>query len=561
MLWRGRRPRDSDTAAARAQQDTGRLPRLLDETVKMLRPRIVVAVGAGTGGSALQIAATMQQEAIAGVVIAVNPADRATTSRRNWLGRRSAGARRAPLPETFAATIAAAGLHQAVLPVWLDAARGAELLRRAGIEAELIHIDIEADAQAVGNALALWWPLLRPGGALIWCQYDPADAAGSSGRTAFDRFCVDHGGMRSVAAPEIRLLRNLPAAAPPPGAAEAPEAVRTTAGEVHVQAFGLPETLDYIGEFGPELILFLPFVTWLARQGMLRGRRIATYRGMRCFYEDLDCAGIVEKPDKREYVRPQDRPFWLPVKNEHDFDTRRASPFHLYPDLRARFGAMQLGIDIGSPARPLLIIHNKHNLEWKTGPINCIPLDALDAIFRVLKHDFTIVYIRHGMAPPEGGFVDDHNDALPGYDDAALLLRHPEVHGFDRLFDAYRAASGDDDVNRFKAMLLARCHRFISSQGGGAHQIAMFSGSLLVVLHRRGFEEQWAYYPGYYSFLAPVPPVLAVCRTEAELMRALVLFGGSVVVNDRCLPGPAAAPILAALSPATISQRSRPGGT
>jgi hypothetical protein len=104
-------------------------------------------------------------------------------------------------------------------------------------------------------------------------------------------------------------------------------------------------------------------------------------------------------------------------------------------------------------------------------------------------------------------------------------------------------------------MLLARCYRFISTQGGGAHQIAMFSGSLLVVLHRRGFEENWAYYPGYYSFIAPVPPLLAVCRSDSELMRALLVFDGSVVVNGRCLPGPAAAPILEALSPATISQR------
>jgi hypothetical protein len=324
---------------------------------------------------------------------------------------------------------------------------------------------------------------------------------------------------------------------------------------VQVQDASLPETLDYVGEFGLELILFLPFVTWLDRAGLLRGRRIATYRGMRCFYEHIDCADIIEKPGKREYVPPTERPVWLPVRNEHDFDTRQPSPFHLYPDLRARFAAMSLGFDIGSQARPLLIIHNKHNLEWKTGPINCIPLDTLDAMFTMLTPDFTIVYIRHGLAPPEGGFVDDHNDTLPGYDDAALLKRQPQVHGFDTLFAAYRAASGDDDINRFKAILLARCHRFISTQGGGAHQIAMYSGSLLVVLHRRGFEENWAYDPGYYSFLAPVPPLLAVCRTDNDLIRALVIFAGSVVVNGRCLPGPAAAPILEALSPATIAQR------
>jgi hypothetical protein len=56
-------------------------------------------------------------------------------------------------------------------------------------------------------------------------------------------------------------------------------------------------------------------------------------------------------------------------------------------------------------------------------------------------------------------------------------------------------------------------------------------------------------------FLAPVPPLLAVCRNDDELIRAIPLFTGSFMANDRCLPAPGAAPILAALSPATIRTR------
>ena len=317
----------------------------------------------------------------------------------------------------------------------------------------------------------------------------------------------------------------------------------------------LPETLEYTGEFGSELVLFLPFVNWLSREGLLRNRRITTYGGMRCFYEDLDCIELIEKPDARGYVPPQERPEWLPAKNEHDFDTRQVSSRHLYPDLRKRFCEMNISREIGSVDRPLLIIHNKYNNEWDEGAINHIPISVLDTIFGILKHQFTVVYIRHGMAPSGYGYVDDHNETLPGFDDRALLQRHPQVIGFDELFAEHVAATGDDDINRFKNMLLARCYRFISCQGGGAHQIALFSGSLFVILHRRGSEEHWAYSPGYYSFIAQIPPILAVCRNDDDLLRAIPLFTGSFTVNDRCFPAQGAAEILTALSPATIRQR------
>jgi hypothetical protein len=325
---------------------------------------------------------------------------------------------------------------------------------------------------------------------------------------------------------------------------------------VLIDIANLPSTLEFVGEFGSELVLFLPFLTWLSREGLLKKRRIVTYRGMRCFYEDLDCAELVEKRGLRRYVPPQDRPYWLPVKNEHDFDGRQPSPRHLFPDLRARFRAMKLGVEIGSPTRPLLIIHNKHTNEWGEGPINHINIPTLDKIFSVLKHEFTIVYIRHGMAPLDAGFNEDHLETLPGFDDRGLLKRHPDILTFDELFAEHRAVTGDHDLNRFKMMLLARCHRFISCQGGGAHQMALLNGSLFVVLHRRGLEEHWAYFPGYYSFLAPSPPLLSVCRNDDELIGALPLFAGSFIANDRCLPGPGAAPILDSLSPATIRARS-----
>jgi hypothetical protein len=70
----------------------------------------------------------------------------------------------------------------------------------------------------------------------------------------------------------------------------------------------LPDLLDYTGEFGPELVLFVPFCRWLSNVGLMKKRQIRTYLGMHCFYDDLACLEIIDKNELRRYVPPQRRP-------------------------------------------------------------------------------------------------------------------------------------------------------------------------------------------------------------------------------------------------------------
>jgi hypothetical protein len=292
----------------------------------------------------------------------------------------------------------------------------------------------------------------------------------------------------------------------------------------------LPDVLEYTGEFGSELVLFTPFCNWLSRAGRLRERRIKTYRGMRCFYDGLDCLEILEKDEPRRWVPPAERPAWLPVKNEHDFDGVGRPEQHVYSDLRARFRDVPLLPDIGR-GKPVLIVHNKHTIEWRRPPVNFIPLATLDSIFRRLHGDFTIVYVRHGMGPTPPGYSQDHNAPQP-FDDGPLLASHPGVFVFDELYRAHRLLGGTQDVNTFKNVLYSRCRHFISSQGGATTHIALFSGSQLAILHRAGREENWAYRDGYYRFISDAPPALAICRTEEELLAALALFEAATPARE-----------------------------
>jgi len=252
---------------------------------------------------------------------------------------------------------------------------------------------------------------------------------------------------------------------------------------------------------------------------------------MRCFYDQMKCRAILEKDEERCYVPPAERPDWMPIRDEHNFDIATSKRFLRYPDLRARFSACPVPHEVAQSAKPLLVVHNKYNIEWGRGPINYIPLAALDKLFGELKSRYTVIYIRHG-ADAAQGYSRDHNTALM-LDETEVLQRHPAVLSFDDLYrrSALRGQAGD--FNTFKNAIYSRCYHFISSQGGGAHQIALYSGSLIAILHREGRELEWAYSSGYYGFMADPPPIRVICRDEHELEQVVPIFVNSRVVAGR----------------------------
>lgn len=317
----------------------------------------------------------------------------------------------------------------------------------------------------------------------------------------------------------------------------------------------LPQTLEYRGEFGAELVLFLPFMTWLSQAGLLSGRRIVTYPGMRCFYDELQCQEYVERPGIRIARQASNRLGCLPEKDEHVLGRQGPCPFHVYPDLRRKFARLPLHSSLTADRRPLLIVHNKYNNEWKQGPINFFDAATLDAMFARLKASFNIVYIRHGARPSSASYSEDVDQQLR-LDDHVALAKHPEVRHFEDLFAEHVSNGGQDDVNTFKNKLYSRCFHFLSVQGGGAHHFAYFSGSLMLIMHKKGHETRFAYSRGYYGFLANPAPIRAICRTEDEVIASLDLMLDSQIMGGRVHLGGEARRILPPLLPrATLATR------
>lgn len=287
--------------------------------------------------------------------------------------------------------------------------------------------------------------------------------------------------------------------------------------------------LEYTGEYGAEITTFIPFVAWLKREGHLDGRRILTYRGMRPYYFFLDDDQYAEKDAPRRWL-PVAQRYWPSNSTYHAV----ASPWHACPDYRRHYAGAGMRF-----ARPLIFIQNKFTIEWNVGPINYLPLNGLASFLEATADRFEVVYSRPDSLPVERGYSKDHNAPLD-YPDHAILARHPHVHHLERL-----CAESGLDYNRTKLEILAKSRIYVATQGGGAHILACFGGSLLLLLDRsehfakEGREYPHAYRHGPYKYLARVPPKLMVARNFTDFNAALDALGRASVTTDNKIRLPA----------------------
>lgn len=275
--------------------------------------------------------------------------------------------------------------------------------------------------------------------------------------------------------------------------------------------------IEYSGEFGAEITTFIPFVFWLKTEGELAGRRVLTYRGMRPYYYFLDDAEYAEKAAPRTWLPPAKRQW--PSNNSYAA-TRQT--WHRMPDYRGRYAAEGVTFQ-----RPILFIQNKFCVEWDAGPINYVPLNVLETLFRLSGDRFDVVYSRPRRMQDRADYTADHNMDCD-YPDLALAKRFPAVTVLEDFCAATNAP-----YNLAKLQILAKSHLFIAVQGGGAHLLACFGSSLMLLLHRRGEEHPHTYAAGPYKYLASPPPILMVAHNTAQFLRGAALIANVTPGNGQ----------------------------
>jgi hypothetical protein len=276
-----------------------------------------------------------------------------------------------------------------------------------------------------------------------------------------------------------------------------------------LEALSANGSIEYTGEYGAELTTFIPFVAWLKQQGHLRGRKVVTYSGMRPYYFFLEDAEFSTKPDDR-FWQPPSRRFWPSNRTE----TALAAPWHVYPDYRTFYGKRGRRFD-----RPILFVQNKFSVEWQSGPINYLPLNVLEHFLPLAIKRFHVIYSRPGAKLDGLGYSHDRNQSCD-YPDLQVVRSVPGVELFEEM-----CLRDDLDYNATKLEILAKAHHFISVQGGGAHLMAYFNNSALLVFHRRGPEYPDAYRRGPYKYLSNPSPLLLIARNTQQLLSGLdVIF-------------------------------------
>jgi len=283
----------------------------------------------------------------------------------------------------------------------------------------------------------------------------------------------------------------------------------------------LPEELRFEGEFGAEINSFLPFVHWLWTHRKLGGRRVVSYRGMTPFYPFLPAGQLICSDEPRRYVKPEDRPLWLPTRDDH---AARGSDFELFPDYRALYAN-----DFFAGEKPLLVLHNKYCVEWGGPPVNFLPGELIAETLATLSDQFRVVYSRPGIAPRGRDYSADHQ---PDHDlgEREILAAFPEVVIFE---DLAAELAGTHGYNQLKLMLYASTHFHITVQGGNAHLAALFGGSLMLIYHRAGQELRHSYRTGHFAYAADPAPVLLIARDAEQFSEALPLFARARLVEGR----------------------------
>lgn len=277
--------------------------------------------------------------------------------------------------------------------------------------------------------------------------------------------------------------------------------------------------IEFTGEYGDEIATFIPLVHWLKQEGLLRDRKVLTYRGMRPYYFFLNDDEFDAKDHSRHGV-PEHARDW--PANSVSTATRKA--WHRPPDYRAFYitRARQF-------SRPTLFIQNKFTVEWKLGPINYLPLFHLKYLLTQTAGKFQIVYSRPSARKCGSGYSADHN-IFCDYPDLDVVRQFEDALVLEEI-----AAREDRSYNEVKLEVLAGARLFFAVQGGSAHILAAFGNSLLAILHRRGREFPHAYQRGLYKYLSDDPPELLIARNNAELRSAIKVFASANVVNDKAV--------------------------
>ncbi len=246
------------------------------------------------------------------------------------------------------------------------------------------------------------------------------------------------------------------------------------------------KNLFYFGEFGPEMVLCLPYAYWLHNNDLLGSTKSCL--DTRCFYYfnpkhievnryrtiDTNVSGNKELPNEWEHnISTFCYKYWTPPPLKEQYIKNNEIEF----------------------SKEVVIISNKYNIEWGKEPINYINFETLSMLLDMLSKKYTVIYRR----PTLNMHVGDQNELSGQFNvldksgkvtDYDLCKSYNNVYTFQDLMNMYPYFS----FNMFQCKVFSLCDKFITVQGGNSHFIGYFA-KINLNLIKKGKELR----PGYFT--------------------------------------------------------------
>jgi len=285
--------------------------------------------------------------------------------------------------------------------------------------------------------------------------------------------------------------------------------------------------LDYRGEFGTELVSFVPFVFFLKLYGLIpTGVKVRTYFGMRPYYFFLDDNEIefYNVEENRIYIEPVHRSFLpLHLRSEDDLFAnykQKASLLKLFVPPPYHHNFNKFALSFLHENKRTVIVQNKFNNEWWEGPLNFMDVDEVRTLCtRFEPSKWNVVYIRSSDFNGEGYSRDNNENSKSNLTlDEKQMLRteFPNVHIFEELI-----AQNGVDFNTLKNLLFGNSHLTVSTHGGQVYYDMYFCSRHVVYtksIPAYTFNYDRQFYQNMHDLLCPVPQEVMFASDIKELI-------------------------------------------
>jgi hypothetical protein len=234
--------------------------------------------------------------------------------------------------------------------------------------------------------------------------------------------------------------------------------------------------IDCNCEFGYELQLVIPYAYYLYKHNLLN-KTTSSLMTKELYYFSKNHE---EKYTKRMYKTPN-----VPNKTPHikhfTYDKYKPPPYKdIYKNNYFVYN------------KPLLIIHNKFNIEWGKPPINFINIKTLEEIFRLCSRKYKIIYLR----PNNKNIIGDNSD-IYNLNETSLLNLYNIINAND-LYKESKYKYHINNFNHFQLLIHSNCNHFISVQGGNA-VVASYFGGTNIIYAKQGEELKYKEYDNHYK--------------------------------------------------------------